>query len=189
MDAADPVVWDSHLDAVRPASDRGVGVRTWPTVTPCDTRSQRKGDHLRDHWRAARRQSRSQGPNRALKPVCGRSASRSRHWADAGGAIESEYSEQGAKVIELAATLHAVPFYLSVGYRKSTNVRSASSFGEPGLLYQPMKKLLSSGSVTAMSIVSRRSSTQTRRRLRSRYSNRVVLTWNDGQVSCSRRRC
>ncbi len=57
--------------------------------------------------------------------------------------FESEYVAQGANAIKLAATLHAVPFYLCVGYRKSTNVRSASSFGEPGLPYQPMKKTLS----------------------------------------------
>ena len=80
--------------------------------------------------------------------------------------FESEYIAQGANVIKLAATLHAVPFYLSVGYRKSTNVRSTSSFGEPGLPYQPMKKLLSQGTVAGEGTVSLRPLTQPQRRLR-----------------------
>jgi GNAT superfamily N-acetyltransferase len=56
--------------------------------------------------------------------------------------FEQEYAARGVKVFKLAATLHAVPFYLSVGYKRSTGVRSIRSFGEPGLPYQPMKKTL-----------------------------------------------
>ena len=56
--------------------------------------------------------------------------------------FEWEYATRGARVFKLSATLYAVPFYLSVGYRKSTGIRSMSSFGEPGFPYQPMKKTL-----------------------------------------------
>jgi len=56
--------------------------------------------------------------------------------------FEQEYAGHGAEVFKLAATLYAVPFYLSVGYKRSTSVRSLQSFGEPGLPYQPMKKTL-----------------------------------------------
>jgi len=56
--------------------------------------------------------------------------------------FEQEYVGRGSSVFKLAATLYAVPFYLSVGYKRSTNVRSLRSFGEPGLPYQPMKKTL-----------------------------------------------
>ncbi len=56
--------------------------------------------------------------------------------------FEHEYAGRGLSVFKLAATLYAVPFYLSVGYKKSTSVRTLESFGEPGLPYQPMKKTL-----------------------------------------------
>lgn len=56
--------------------------------------------------------------------------------------FEQEYAGRGLSVFKLAATLYAVPFYLSVGYKKSTGVRRLESFGEPGLPYQPMKKTL-----------------------------------------------
>jgi GNAT superfamily N-acetyltransferase len=54
--------------------------------------------------------------------------------------FEQEYAAQGASVFKVSATLSAVPFYESVGYKKTTGVRFTHSFGEPGLLYQPMKK-------------------------------------------------
>ena len=54
--------------------------------------------------------------------------------------FEEEYADQAVKIFTLAAALYAVPFYLSLGYKKSTGVRSTSSFGEPGLPYQPMRK-------------------------------------------------
>jgi GNAT superfamily N-acetyltransferase len=56
--------------------------------------------------------------------------------------FEQEYAAKGAKVSRLSATLYAVPFYLSMGYKRSTGERTMSSFGEPGLLYQPMTKTL-----------------------------------------------
>ena len=56
--------------------------------------------------------------------------------------FEAEYAARGVTVFKLSATLYAVPFYLSVGYKKSTGVRSMHSFEEDGLPYQPMKKVL-----------------------------------------------
>ena len=56
--------------------------------------------------------------------------------------FERESLARGASVIHLAATLYAVPFYLRMGYVKSTGVRSGSSFGGRGLPIQPMKKTL-----------------------------------------------
>ena len=57
-------------------------------------------------------------------------------------AFEQEYIAKGVKVFKLSATLHAIQFYLSVGYKKSTGLRSMRSFEEHGLPYQPMKKIL-----------------------------------------------
>jgi len=54
--------------------------------------------------------------------------------------FEQEYAARGVDVFKLSATLHAVPFYLAMGYQRSTGVRTMASFGESGLAYQPMKK-------------------------------------------------
>jgi GNAT superfamily N-acetyltransferase len=51
-------------------------------------------------------------------------------------------ARQGATVIKLQATLYAVPFYLSMGYKKTTGVRRMRSFAGAGLPYQPMKRVL-----------------------------------------------
>ena len=51
-------------------------------------------------------------------------------------------TSHGSKVIRLAATLYAVPFYQAVGYKKSTGIRNGWSFEGEGLRYQPMKKEL-----------------------------------------------
>lgn len=56
--------------------------------------------------------------------------------------FEGDYIAKGARVFKLSATLYAVPFYLSVGYKKSTGVRFMHSFEEGGLPYQPMKKMI-----------------------------------------------
>ncbi|MGB9359866.1 MAG: GNAT family N-acetyltransferase [Acidimicrobiia bacterium] len=56
--------------------------------------------------------------------------------------FEQEYATRGVDVFKLSATLYAVPFYLRMGYRKSTGVRTMASLGESGLAYQPMKKTL-----------------------------------------------
>lgn len=58
--------------------------------------------------------------------------------------FEAESLQQGMKVIRLAATLYAVPFYLAVGYRRSTGVRIGWSFEGRGLNIQPMRKVLTS---------------------------------------------
>ena len=56
--------------------------------------------------------------------------------------FEQECMRQHSTVIRLAATLYAVPFYLALGYRRSTGIRNGWSFGGAGLRYQPMKKTL-----------------------------------------------
>ena len=49
---------------------------------------------------------------------------------------------EGVKVIRVAATLYGVPFYLAMGYKRSTGVRSSQSFEGRGLPIQPMRKVL-----------------------------------------------
>jgi predicted N-acetyltransferase YhbS len=56
--------------------------------------------------------------------------------------FERHCTEKGSKVIRVASTLFAVPFYSALGYRKSTGVRNGWSFEGQGLTYQPMKKTL-----------------------------------------------
>jgi GNAT superfamily N-acetyltransferase len=53
---------------------------------------------------------------------------------------EQECIHQGARTIKVASTLLAVPFYLALGYKRTTGVRNGWSFGGAGLRYQPMKK-------------------------------------------------
>ncbi len=57
---------------------------------------------------------------------------------------EQECTRRGSRSISLAATLYAVPFYETVGYKKSTGIRNGWSFDGRGLKYQPMKKVLPS---------------------------------------------
>lgn len=56
--------------------------------------------------------------------------------------FEKEYMGRGVTVFKLLSTLYAVPFYLSMGYRKSTGVRFIHSFEGRGLPSQPMKKVV-----------------------------------------------
>lgn len=56
--------------------------------------------------------------------------------------FEKEYIARGVTVFKLLSTLHAVPFYLAMGYRRSTGVRGIHSFDGTGLPSQPMKKVL-----------------------------------------------
>lgn len=56
--------------------------------------------------------------------------------------FEQECLRQQATVIRIMATLYAVPFYLEMGYKKSTGVRYGRTFEGVGLPYQPMKKIL-----------------------------------------------
>ena len=59
--------------------------------------------------------------------------------------FEQECMAQGSDMIRLMSTLYAVPFYQSVGYKKSTGIRRMRSFEGEGLEYQPMKKVLKNG--------------------------------------------
>jgi GNAT superfamily N-acetyltransferase len=56
--------------------------------------------------------------------------------------FENEYMAHGVTVFKLLATIHAVPFYLAMGYRKSTGLRFIHSFEGQGLPSQPMKKIV-----------------------------------------------
>jgi GNAT superfamily N-acetyltransferase len=56
--------------------------------------------------------------------------------------FEQESLQRGVTVIRVASTLYAVPFYLEMGYKRSTGVRSGWSFEGRGLKIQPMRKVL-----------------------------------------------
>ena len=68
----------------------------------------------------------------------------SRHRNGVGRALVARFEElawrQGGRRIHVAATPYAVPFYLAVGYRRSTGVRRMRVFDGGGYEYQPMKK-------------------------------------------------
>jgi predicted N-acetyltransferase YhbS len=59
--------------------------------------------------------------------------------------FEAESYRLGVKVIRVAATEYAVPFYLAMGYKRSTGVRAGWSFEGRGLPVQPMRKALGDG--------------------------------------------
>ncbi len=54
--------------------------------------------------------------------------------------FEQDCQWEGIRRVRLLSTLYAVPFYLKLGYKRSTGVRSGFSFEGRGLVYQPMKK-------------------------------------------------
>ena len=56
--------------------------------------------------------------------------------------FEADSLTQGVSVIRVAATLYAIPFYLKLGYWRSTGLRTGWSFDGYGLQVQPMKKVL-----------------------------------------------
>jgi predicted N-acetyltransferase YhbS len=56
--------------------------------------------------------------------------------------FEQECVQLGASQIKVASTLYAVPFYVEMGYKKTTGLRTGRSFGGSGLKWQPMKKCL-----------------------------------------------
>jgi len=56
--------------------------------------------------------------------------------------FERACREQGAVAIKVQATVYAVPFYLAMGYKRTTGTRQMRSFEGRGLTYQPMKKTL-----------------------------------------------
>ena len=55
---------------------------------------------------------------------------------------ENEIRRLGSEVIYLMATVYAIPFYLRMGYKRTTGVRRMNCFDGVGLEYQPMKKVL-----------------------------------------------
>ena len=56
--------------------------------------------------------------------------------------FEKQIREKGGKILRVASSLYAVPFYLDHGYKRSTGVRKSWSFDGYGLMIQPMKKVL-----------------------------------------------
>jgi GNAT superfamily N-acetyltransferase len=56
--------------------------------------------------------------------------------------FERECRRRETSAIKVQATLFAVPFYQSVGYKKTTGVRSCRIFEGTRFPYQPMKKVL-----------------------------------------------
>jgi GNAT superfamily N-acetyltransferase len=56
--------------------------------------------------------------------------------------FEQDSRDQGVVWIRVAATLFAVPFYRSLGYKRTTGVRAGRSFEGTDFSYQPMKKHL-----------------------------------------------
>lgn len=69
-----------------------------------------------------------------------------RHRGGVGRALVERFEKlawhQGGRRIHVAATPYAVPFYLAVGYKRSTGARRMRVFEGAGYLYQPMKKTL-----------------------------------------------
>ena len=55
--------------------------------------------------------------------------------------FESDSIREGVTVIRLLAALYAVPFYLAMGYKRSTGIRITHSFDGYGFPGQPMKKV------------------------------------------------
>ena len=56
--------------------------------------------------------------------------------------FERDSCKQGVEWIRVAATIFAVPFYQSLGYKKTTGIRPCRSFDGINLTQQPMKKML-----------------------------------------------
>ena len=56
--------------------------------------------------------------------------------------FEQESVRNGWIVVRVAATQYGVPFYLALGYRRSTGLRAGRSFEGRGLKVQPMRKVL-----------------------------------------------
>jgi GNAT superfamily N-acetyltransferase len=55
--------------------------------------------------------------------------------------FELECLQRGSTVIRVSSTQFAVPFYLAMGYQRSTGVRNGRSFEGHGLKVQPMRKV------------------------------------------------
>jgi putative acetyltransferase len=61
--------------------------------------------------------------------------------------FERQCRRRGSTAIVVQATLYAVPFYIKVGYKRTTGVRSMRIFEGTRFPYQPMKKVLCRSSV------------------------------------------
>jgi GNAT superfamily N-acetyltransferase len=65
-------------------------------------------------------------------------------WPDVGRKLVERFEQdclwEGVRQVRLAAKIYAVPFYLKLGYRRSTGIRASFGFEGRGLIYQPMKK-------------------------------------------------
>jgi len=59
-------------------------------------------------------------------------------------AFERRVSKTGAEAITLLSSLYAVPFYQSLGYKRTTRVYCGPCFDDTVFPYQPMKKVLDS---------------------------------------------
>lgn len=55
--------------------------------------------------------------------------------------FEEEVHRNQGSVIRVASSLYAVPFYLKMGYKRSTGIRNSWSFQGSGLPIQPMRKV------------------------------------------------
>ena len=68
------------------------------------------------------------------------------HGRDIGRKLVEQFERDsrlnGIEWIRVAATLSAVPFYQTMGYKKTPGIHQGHSFGGTGLQYRPMKKLL-----------------------------------------------
>jgi GNAT superfamily N-acetyltransferase len=58
------------------------------------------------------------------------------------GCYERQCRRKGSAAIKVQATLYAVPFYLALGYVRSTGMRTMRIFEGARFPYQPMKKVL-----------------------------------------------
>lgn len=59
--------------------------------------------------------------------------------------FEEACLREGSTKVTLASSLYAVPFYLRLGYRKSTGMRTGPCFDGQGFPFQPMRKQLTTG--------------------------------------------
>lgn len=56
--------------------------------------------------------------------------------------FEAEVRRQRGTILQVAATLSAVPFYEAMGYKRFAGVRTMRVFEGAGFEYQPMRKML-----------------------------------------------
>jgi GNAT superfamily N-acetyltransferase len=59
--------------------------------------------------------------------------------------FEAESRRRGTGVIRVASTLYGIPFYLAMGYKRSTGLRNSRSFDGRHMPIQPMRKVFPKG--------------------------------------------